>query len=496
MPTPLHVLILEDRPADAELMAYELAHAGFNPRWECAQTEETFTALLSPELDLILADYSLPNFDALRALQRVRERNLDIPFIVVSGTIGEDTAVVSIKKGATDYVLKDRLARLGPAVTRALEEKQLRLEKQRSEQALRESEQRFRLIAENARDLISITDSLGRYTYVSPSHEVVLGYSVESLLGLQMADLVHPDDRLQMAHSPNARVEFRAHCSDGKWVWLEGSSQTIDWQGQPLHVAIARDITERKNAEEEIRRLFEQVRNGRERLQALSQQLLRAQETERRSIARELHDQIGQALTGVQLNLQAIEPLLSPTSAHAILADTMVTIEQTLQQVRDLSLNLRPSVLDDFGLVSALKWLVTRQAPRAAIPIELHAEPLENRPPIEIETACFRVVQEALTNALRHAEASRIDVELHGNARELQLVVCDNGKGFDTQAALARAVGGGSFGLLGMQERVVTAGGRIEIHSVPRRGTEVCAHFTLPVTGDPIERRVERRESQ
>ena len=122
MATPLKVLILEDRPADAALMVHELRRAGFDPMWRRVETETEYLAHLQSGLDVILADYSLPQFDALRALQLLREHGWDTPFLIVSGNIGEELAVSAMKQGAADYLLKDRLARLGPAVARALHE--------------------------------------------------------------------------------------------------------------------------------------------------------------------------------------------------------------------------------------------------------------------------------------------------------------------------------------------------------------------------------------
>ena len=137
MPTPLRVLILEDEPADAELMAQELRRAGFDPEWERVATETEYLALLDPALDLILADHRLPQFDGLLALKLLQERGLDIPFILVSGTIGEELAVSAMKQGASDYLLKDRLARLGQAVAHALEQRRLRSEGKQAQAASR-----------------------------------------------------------------------------------------------------------------------------------------------------------------------------------------------------------------------------------------------------------------------------------------------------------------------------------------------------------------------
>jgi len=240
--------------------------------------------------------------------------------------------------------------------------------------------------------------------------------------------------------------------------------------------------------------LFDQVCAGRERLQMLSASLIRAQEDERRHIARELHDEIGQALTGIQLNSQVVESFVTDETGRALLNDNMAAIERLLQQVRGLSLDLRPSMLDDFGLVAALEWLVNRQAQGVGLAIELVTDPVEQRAPADIETVCFRVVQEALTNAARHAHATHVRIELKHHASELRLVIQDDGMGFDPEQALKRARGGESFGLLGLHERVLLVGGRIEIRSAPEQGTRIEALFPLTSPAPYVERRARRRE--
>src|SRR5579864_2844309 len=168
---PIRVLILEDRPEDAELMLHELRRISFEPTWERLETEAEYLASLQSPPDVILADYRMPQLDAPRALELLRSLDLDIPFIVVSGAIGEDLAVAIMRQGATDYLLKDRLKRLGPAVRHALEEKQLRGDKRRAEQALRASETRFYSFMNNNPALAFIKDSDGRILYINNTFE-------------------------------------------------------------------------------------------------------------------------------------------------------------------------------------------------------------------------------------------------------------------------------------------------------------------------------------
>jgi two-component sensor histidine kinase/CheY-like chemotaxis protein len=165
--TLLRTLILEDRPEDAELMAHELRRSGFDPRWQRVETEPDFLAHLDPPPDVILADYSMPSMDAPRALKLLQERGLDVPFIVVSGTIDEDEAINMMRQGGADYLLKDRLGRLGPAVKRALMERDLRDEKSRTEGELQASEARFHTFMRHSPVLARIKDESGRIVYVN-----------------------------------------------------------------------------------------------------------------------------------------------------------------------------------------------------------------------------------------------------------------------------------------------------------------------------------------
>ena len=227
-------------------------------------------------------------------------------------------------------------------------------------------------------------------------------------------------------------------------------------------------------------RLFGQVRAAHERLKMLSQQLLEVQEAERRHISRELHDEIGQALTAVKVNLQTLGRRAGEDLRSPYLDESIAIVERAIQQVRALSVDLRPSLLDDLGVVAALRWYVDRQGQRAGFKTEFVADPPDLRLPPDMETVCFRVVQEALTNVVRHAVASMVRVELRLCDGSLELSIRDNGVGFDVNAVRVRAAGDTSLGLLGMQERVQLIGGQIEISSDPDQGTEIHAVFPLP----------------
>ena len=263
MAIPLRVLILEDDPADAELEVHALRQAGLEPKWVRVDTEEDYVRSLEPAPDIILADHRLPQFDSIRALARLQERGLDVPFLVVSGVIGEDLAVGLMEQGAADFVFKDRLARLGPAVLRALERKRLRDEKQLAEQRLLASERRFRALIEHGSDGIVLFSPKAEILYSSPSSLRILGYAPEELVGRNVLDITHPED-LASAHAQLNRLRVSSggvvsgtrlvRHKDGSWRWLDwvGTNLLAEPDVQAI-VVNYRDITERKQFEETLR---------------------------------------------------------------------------------------------------------------------------------------------------------------------------------------------------------------------------------------------------
>lgn len=223
----------------------------------------------------------------------------------------------------------------------------------------------------------------------------------------------------------------------------------------------------------------EERQKANHKLQVLSRRLVEVQEGERRHIARELHDEIGQALTAADLNLRASIEANGSTPLLPRLTASSEMIRSVLEKVQDMSLNLRPSMLDDLGLESAVRWYTTRQAELARLEAEFVSDPLDRRLDPVIETECFRIAQEALTNVVRHARATSVRVRLAAQDGCLCLSVKDDGIGFDVSALREQAVRGKSLGLLSMEERAALAGGGLELRSAPEMGTEVRAWFPL-----------------
>jgi PAS domain S-box-containing protein len=275
--TPLRALILEDRNDDVELVLHLLRREGFCVDHQVVQTASAYAAALDSHLDIIIADYSLPQFTALDALEMLRERGLDVPFIIVTGAVGEEPAVECVRRGAADYLLKDRLARLGDAVRRTLNERRLREEQRRTAAALLESETRFRRFAENAQDIIfryRTSDPPG-FEYLSPVVLHLTGYSPDDFYNdASLIDrVVHPDDKA-VFHRGSIETSLsavRIRRRDGTMLWFEVRAvEAFNVENRKVAVeGIARDVTERMRAEQMQRAsqqwltaIFEASRDG------------------------------------------------------------------------------------------------------------------------------------------------------------------------------------------------------------------------------------------
>ncbi|TLY29762.1 MAG: PAS domain S-box protein [Nitrospirae bacterium] len=354
------------------------------------------------------------------------------------------------------------------------------IERKRAEEALRESQTRLQAILDNSPSLIFLKDTEGRYLLVNQQFQKVFHRTREEIIGKTDEELFQPAEA--SAFRANDRKALRAG------VPLEFEEVSLHDDGPhtsivfkfPLRTAegkayamggITTDITDRKNVEVRLKDLLTVAR-------ALARRLESVREEERARIARDLHDEIGQALTALKLNLQVVQRD-SPDKLKSPLERSVEIIDRLIERVRGISLDLRPSLLDDLGLIATLKWWTEHQAPYTRGRIELTADSIEPRLPLDLETACFRIVEEAVNNATKYAKARRINVILSKQDGTLDLLIRDDGTGFDVNTVLARAARGESMGLLGMEERVKHLGGLFTITSQPGRGTEVRATFPL-----------------
>ena len=606
MEQALRILILEDLPSDAELMVYELRQTGIVHSYRRVADREPFVAALAEGWpDLILSDFHLPNFDGLEALALAQAACPDTPFIFVSGAMGEEVAIDAVKRGATDYVLKDRLSRLGPAVHRALREAEERRERRQAEAALRESEENYRLLVKNLPAVVykcypdcsvdfidEKVEELTGYpkrefdTRTMKWHDVLLpedfqkfkeafkrglkasgSYIREHRIRRKDGEIIWIQDRGQIISSPDGRVEyisgvffditerrqaeealresearfasFMRHLpgtaimrdfkgrylyaneawemiqrrprqdwkgktiaevwppeiaakisdsdqqvitrggpvqtiveipqKDGLHSWLINKFPIPDKDGRPTLIgAVGIDITLRRRAEEALR-------ESEQRLRFLTSQLLSAQERERKRISMELHDELGQSLAVLKLQIRAIERGLGDDQQDLKegCVELLLYLDGVIDDIRRLSRDLSPAILEDLGLQSALKYLINEVSKHYTVSHAFEVADLDQLFPAEAQIIIYRIFQECLTNISRHAGATEVSIAVKEHEGLISLTIEDNGAGFDPALVLARRATARGLGLAALDERARMLGGTLEIRSQPGIGTRV-----------------------
>ena len=315
-----------------------------------------------------------------------------------------------------------------------------------------------------------------RFLGVNEAAVRLYGYTREAFLAMSADDVRMPDvreafrDFLRRASGAVIRGTFRHLKSGGEPMDIDAIGHLVIWRGRAARLVVLNDITERKRTQRELE-------VSEERLRALSRRLLGVQEGERGRLARDLHDDVGQALTALKIQLESLARAAGPVASRV--QECVETTRHTLERVRQLSLSLRPLQLDDLGLVAALRSHLDGQASIGVLTPHFDAEDAPQGVAAEVETACFRVAQEAITNVLRHAGARHLWLRVFMAGGRLALSVRDDGKGFDLEAARRRGAAGGSLGLVGMEERAALAGGSLELRSAPGQGTVLLATFAL-----------------
>lgn len=350
------------------------------------------------------------------------------------------------------------------------------IERQRAAEALQRSERKYRDIVELAPIGVYQCTQRGCIVTANQAFAQMLGYrSPEEMEGINLGE--HGADgrtRLRAAAGGGDRtsgVEVRWKRRDGTPIWVQITAREMGHRhGNGVAVeAFIQDVSERHHA-------VRVLRTSRERLAALSRQLFATQEIERAHLARELHDHLGQLMTAIKLNLEAAQRDLNGGNTDRV-GESIALIDQGIREIRSLSLDLRPSVLDDLGLEAALRWYVRRQADRAGIEVTLRGDLSSGPLSADVQTACFRIIQEAVTNVVRHAAAHRMVVEFRAGENGVDIAVRDDGVGFDLRSARRGPSPERGLGLLGMEERAALAGGVVEVDSTPGTGTEVRVRF-------------------
>lgn len=360
-------------------------------------------------------------------------------------------------------------------------------ERKHADEAIKESEARYRQLVELSPNTVGILkddeiifiNAAGAKLFGAEIPEQLINKSINDFIQYENYKIISDELMKLELNEKTPLIELKANKLDGTLIYLEATAMPFFYKGENAVQFICSDITERKKVEEERERLFNKIQIAQDRLKILSRRLIEAQESERRVIARELHDEIGQTLTAIKINLQAVNKITKSSKLKSHLIDSVELVEHSLQQVRNLSLDLRPSMLDDLGLMPTLGWYVNKQAQRSGIDIKMNSIELNKKLSPEVEVTCYRVIQEAINNVIRHSEAKNVKIEIKIIDNQLKLEIHDDGKGFNVIEVRKRALKGSSIGVLGMQERVELVGGELSIYSSSDNGTKVIACFPL-----------------
>lgn len=349
-------------------------------------------------------------------------------------------------------------------------------ERRNAEKALHASETRLRAILDHSPAVIFLKDLQGRYLHVNRQFErqfqldrdQVIGRTDRDIFPRPQAILFQNHDREVLRGGVPLEFEEMARYRDGEHISIVSKFPLRDPRGKIYALCgVATDITERKRVEEALKNL--------------SRKILRAQEEERRRISRELHDEVGQSLTAISVTLATLRNNGAATSEHIrrVVAGTQHLLEDTMDSVHRFARELRPAMLDELGLLPALRSHIKSFSARTGLRVRLRADPAAEKLNGDQKTAIFRIVQESLTNVAKHAHATRVTISLRPADGDMCVEIADNGKSFRTDPEIA-AKQKQRLGLLGMQERARLIDGRFSIQPDPGRGTTVRVTFPFP----------------
>ncbi len=507
MPTMIRALYAEDDPNVAGIVRSYVEH--FAPDWQLEIVPNGTRCLERMAVggyDILLLDLVLPDTDGLQILGELARRNDPTPVVMVTGHGQTELAVRALRAGAADCVDKTspQFLQLVDIVKRV----QARHAEARAKRpatasvpgrhavvlvegsvALAGSIREF--FAAHAPQfeltVLGTTNELNHFFSLgAPASAVIIGPTPHQNKPLEVLRQFHSNAAQLPAVLVSARNDGETAIAAFKLGAQDFILQKPDYLTEvvfSLNSILRRAEIERHNAQlqkelETLNRSLEaQVIARTRELQALSLRLLRIQEDERRAIARELHDEIGQLLTGLKLQLDAGLKTAGESPLRAHFSEAHATASSLLEHVRILTQRYRPRVLDDLGLQPAIEWHLKQFTRQTGIDVDFAADLPAGRLPGELETVVYRIVQEALTNAARHAQTKQAAVAITHQDKQLIVEISDRGHGFDVTRALART---DSLGLAGLRERVNLAGGRIEIHSAIGQGTRITAEFPLP----------------
>lgn len=490
----LRLLVIEDEPEDYFSLLREIRHQGICAECTWVKDKPSLDAELHADhWDAVLSDYRVTGIDFLDTVNLVRRLDPLLPVILVTGTVGDEEAVELVKRGAWDFLLKDRPTRLSAVLDRNLREARERRALAAAEEALRQREALLDAFFHNSPSGMVVLDRQFRHIKVNDALAAINGLPVEAHLGRTVAEIVpglapkieRIYQEIATTRRPVLDVEIAGETpreEGGAAHWLTSHFPILDGEGEILAVGgIVTEITARKRVEEALRESEGRAQELLKQNRYLTHRIFRLLEKERRHLAQELHDELGQWLTAIQAEAEAIRlgAAAKDGASHAGASAIIECATQVQAVIRRLVNELRPALLDALGLADSLAELISQWRRHHGVDCQLSLEGRLDDLGESLNITVYRIVQEALTNVAKHAQASRVCLILRrvvsgGNVPEmLHLTIENDGQGLPAEASTRGA------GLLGMRERTIALGGEFFVESPGGSGARI--EVRLPV---------------
>lgn len=471
----IHILLIEKNSEDQTLFESELKKSEIKYFLRTAENKEDVQRNLVEFLpDIIVLDFLSLQLSAHDAVSFVKSFAPSIPVIVYSDKLDEEIVVDSMKAGALDYIFKQHPARLGPALRNAIDRAKVEME-------LAQSRERFNTLAKVSTVGIFLTASDGFCLYVNDTWTDIAGLNPEQALGEGFLTTIHSHDKKRVQTEWNRSIqlgesfksEYRIQHSNGKELWVLSQALPEIYEDGEIagYVGTITDITDRMNSEI-------QIDQSRKQLRALTVRLQTVREEERTNISREIHDDLGQALTGMRMDLVWLIRQLNSNDEKIKnrLTSLMALTDSTIHKVRKIATDLRPGILDDLGLAAAIEWQSKDLSERTGIEFIFQSSVDDLNIDEHVSTAFFRIFQESITNVVRHSQAKKVEINLRREGNAILLTVQDDGKGISQHEINNPR----SVGFLGMRERAAVFGGEVTVLGTPHQGTIVRVKIPLP----------------
>lgn len=489
----LRALLVETSLDDTQRTLAKLEQSGYEVEHRRVDNASAMQAALTEdEWDVVLCSYDPSGFCGLAALELMQSQGVDLPFLFLSHDLHEETIIHTMQSGANDYIFKGSLNRLAPSIAHNLREARIRHEHRQAQIALQENQARLQAFITNlpgmAYQILLKHDGDICFPYISDGSKALLDLNPQDLEKNPhlFMNMLHPDDRGSYEQSMRTSANNLTFWNwegrivilpkgEIKWINLRCSPRKtlhgeIQWEG------IMSNISQSKQAEIEIKHSQEQLRE-------LSSHVQLVREQERLNIAREVHDDLGSTLTAIKLNIAWLGGRLNRETPELIakIKDVENLVDKCTTAANDISHSLRPSTLDCFGITTAMEIEVNEFEQRTGISCVFNHPDEDITLDPDIAIALFRILQETLTNIMKHAHARKVKIDLYNQATCVEMIVSDNGCGFTESDRIKPR----SFGLRGIKERVAYFGGNVHIKGTPGSGTTIKAcipHHPEPLT--------------